>query len=636
MLKHKFNKPIAIMLTILLSGLIPAIVTFADNLVVDGDNLIPIAGNVLNFGEVAQGSTKTSNVLLAIKKNGNVQNVFANGSTVAISYASSNDASLSAKMLENSITIISGWTGADNNTMTVDTATSEVKLVIPSNAAPGVKTAELAYTASGREATGDSLTRTGTLTVKYTIVPSPADHTPPTATHTLSPLDWTNGNVEISVIAEDTGSGLKSITGPVGTIVTGATAKYAAPSNGSYFFQLEDNAGNILNYEVKVDNIDNSAPSATHSLDPSTWTNGNVKISVTGKDAASGLKSITDPIGNVVNGETANYTATTNGNYSFLLEDNAGNISNYEVIVENIDKTVPTATHNLDPATWTNGNVKIIVIGDDEASGVKSISLLDVDKLKTSLALLDGVTEKSKEAEYIVSENGIYTFLIEDQAGNSIEYNVTVENIDKVAPVIKIGNTVYIGGETIKLGYIALNFEKTIPYTALDELSGFAPSWSLSITADMTVDTAIEGMGLSKALTVTDQAGNTTSITFEYNVISLDNLVKLLRPVEMDPTLNVFKKGSTIPIKLQLLDEQGMPTMMSASDLNFVLSQKSGIGTIGTKVKNTPTTAFRLSNDGYTYIYNLSTKGLLVGSHILSIDLESGNGTIGEIGFTLR
>ena len=197
-------------------------------------------------------------------------------------------------------------------------------------------------------------------------------------------------------------------------------------SEGQHLMQIwaVDDKGNmsapiVINFTV-VD--DTTPPNGSHSIYPATWTNGNVTINVNATDSQSGVRSITLPNGNVINGSNASYTVSSNGNYSFVLEDYCGNKNNYIVTVSNIDKTAPTATHNLMPAIWTNGNVNINVIANDTQSGIKRIKMPD------------GNYVSSSNINYTVSSNGSYVFQIEDNTGNIANYIVGVTNIDKVKP----------------------------------------------------------------------------------------------------------------------------------------------------------------------------------------------------------
>lgn len=116
-------------------------------------------------------------------------------------------------------------------------------------------------------------------------------------------------------------------------------------------------ANNGYPYLVGV-GADTTPPTGSYTLSKSTWTCNPVTIYVTATDDDSGVASITEPNGTVVNGSTASYVVTSNGTYTFTLTDNAGNQGSYAVTVSNIDRSI-SVTHPLsisytyDPNTGT-------------------------------------------------------------------------------------------------------------------------------------------------------------------------------------------------------------------------------------------------------------------------------------------
>jgi hypothetical protein len=101
-----------------------------------------------------------------------------------------------------------------------------------------------------------------------------------------------------------------------------------------------------------------------------------------------------------------------------------------------------------------------------------------------------------------------------------------------------------------------------------------------------------------------------------------------LQPIN-DPTSatdpqSVFKLGSTVPVKFQLLDSSGSPVSdgdaaAMASDCQVVLSTSSSAGSAAatneTLNNTTPNTGacFRYDTSAHQFIFNLGTKGLASG-----------------------
>ena len=274
-------------------------------------------------------------------------------------------------------------------------------------------------------------------------------------------------------------------------------------TNGQHFFQIwaADDCGN-MSVPVTVYftvNKDETAPTGSHSTNPSDWTNGNVTITVTATDSVSGVKRIKKPDGNYVSSASTTYTVTANGTYTFVLEDNVGNTRNYTVTINNIDKTAPTGSLSHSPTNWVNTDVKIHWSVADANSGVKQIKLPD------------GTIKTTATGDYTVSQNGTYTFIVYDVAGNTLTLQETVTNIDKTPP-------------TGSLSHSPTNWVNTdvkIHWSVADANSGFKqiklPDGTIKTTA--TGDYTVSQNG-AYTFVVYDVAGNT--LTLQETVTNID------------------------------------------------------------------------------------------------------------------
>ena len=197
-------------------------------------------------------------------------------------------------------------------------------------------------------------------------------------------------------------------------------------SNGKHFFQVwaADNCGNMSVPVTVYFNVnkDVTAPTGTHSINPTNWTNGDVTITLNTTDDMSGVKRIKKPDGSYIYSVSTIYVVPANGSYTFVLEDNVGNTRNYTVTINNIDKTAPTGSLSHNPTQWVNTDVKIHWSVADANSGVKQIKLPD------------GTIKTTATGDYTVSQNGTYTFVVYDVAGNTLTLQETVTNIDKTPP----------------------------------------------------------------------------------------------------------------------------------------------------------------------------------------------------------
>lgn len=197
-------------------------------------------------------------------------------------------------------------------------------------------------------------------------------------------------------------------------------------SNGKHFFQVwaADSCGNMSVPVTVYFNVnkDVTAPTGTHSINPTNWTNGDVTITLNTTDDMSGVKRIKKPDGSYIYSVSTIYVVPANGSYTFVLEDNVGNTRNYTVTINNIDKTAPTGSLSHSPTNWVNTDVKIHWSVADANSGVKQIKLPD------------GTIKTTATGDYTVSQNGTYTFVVYDVAGNTLTLQETVTNIDKTLP----------------------------------------------------------------------------------------------------------------------------------------------------------------------------------------------------------
>jgi hypothetical protein len=162
------------------------------------------------------------------------------------------------------------------------------------------------------------------------------------------------------------------------------------------------------------------------------------------------IQNITLPSGQVVNSQSYTDTLTTDGTYTYKVMDSRGVTTSKDVTVK-IDKVKPTAAVTGNPTAWTNQEAKIKVVGADDKSGVRSITTPNGE-------VVDGST-----AEYAVSENGTYRFIVTDNAGNATTQNVVVSKVDtntydvaverSYAPVA----TKYTAGDTLTWTYKITN-----------------------------------------------------------------------------------------------------------------------------------------------------------------------------------
>lgn len=238
--------------------------------------------------------------------------------------------------------------------------------------------------------------------------------------------------------------------------------------NGSYTFEFVDKAGNKGETTATVDWIDQTPPEATVFYDITQKTN---------QDVTARLEFNKENVTVINNNEQTSYTFTKNGEFTFEFKDEAGNIGTKKVAVSWIDKDIPTATPKYSTTKKTNKPVTVTLINPSEEitilnndgndtyifdkNGDFTFEIIDkvgnkalietsvtwIDKEPPSANIKYSTTEETEKSvtaslvdiseeikvvnnenktTYTFKENGSFTFIIEDEAGNRSEIVATV------------------------------------------------------------------------------------------------------------------------------------------------------------------------------------------------------------------
>ncbi len=240
--------------------------------------------------------------------------------------------------------------------------------------------------------------------------------------------------------------------------------------NGEYEFLFVDRAGNTGTAKVIVSNIDKIAPIITISDFSTEWTNQD--ITVTASMNEKGTLNV------------EGYTFKENGSFEFVATDLAGNVTRHTVQITNIDKDAPVITALPYNSDWTNQDITVEVSVDEGSLNKQS---------------------------HTFTENGSFTFIATDRAGNITEKTVTIENIDKVAPEIIVED--YVASPTNK--DITVNVSMNEPGTLNQESYTFEENGEFEFIA-------------------TDRAGNETK-----KKIAITNIDKVA------PVITVFSYNTS-------------------------------------------------------------------------------------------
>lgn len=150
----------------------------------------------------------------------------------------------------------------------------------------------------------------------------------------------------------------------------------------------------------------------------------------------------------VVEGTEFTKVYSENGKYSVVITDLAGNEKEVKFEVKRIDKVAPEAT-----VTMSNNN------GLTSTNKDVTVTLTANEAIYRPEGWTEVATNKEKEWTKVYSENGKYSVVITDKAGNQTTVNFEVKRIDKVAPVVTVIDPnryqIEVGSEYVDKGYSA-------------------------------------------------------------------------------------------------------------------------------------------------------------------------------------
>lgn len=280
----------------------------------------------------------------------------------------------------------------------------------PDNSKSTTKTGSFGISSNGvyvfkaYDKAGNSVTKT--LTV------SNIDKTNPSLSLTVNTTNPSK-NVIISYVGDD--EHFKSIALPNGSTTTSKTGTYTVSSNGTFTFKASDSVGNETTKTITISNIDRTSPSLELTQNRTDLTNGDVVVSYSADD--SNFKSVTLPNGTVSNSKKGTFTVGSNGTFTFVAEDLAGNKTSKSIAISNIDKTLPTGSLSLNTTAYVN-SVTINYSGDDDNWD--------------HVVLPNGQSATSKIGSYTVNYSGCYKFEFWDKAGNKTEKSIDVTNVNSI------------------------------------------------------------------------------------------------------------------------------------------------------------------------------------------------------------
>lgn len=217
-------------------------------------------------------------------------------------------------------------------------------------------------------------------------------------------VTYTGGDETISTICVD-GSDEVDTTDIVTDIRSIEFANEWLSNQNGWIAVICDSSIELPSGEPNVD-VDKFAPVITEddiTGVPTEWTKDNVILAVNAADDGTGVVAYSD---DGINWKAENtFEISSNGDYTFYAKDAVGNVSvGTTITVDKIDKDAPIISSvAIDPDSWTNEAVTLIVTANDEGCGLA----------ENAYKIDDGEWQASNE--FIVDDSEEHTFYVRDK-----------------------------------------------------------------------------------------------------------------------------------------------------------------------------------------------------------------------------
>ncbi|MDR6878507.1 Ig-like domain repeat protein [Bacillus sp. 3255] len=350
-------------------------------------------------------------------------------------------------------------------------------IVVPEDAIPVSQTVQkVVYDFVSNGSLRYTLLDTATmLTSEDEVIVDHIDVTPPTGELIYSTESSTNEDVTVTLVTYDENHGIVSVVGD---------RAFTFTDNGTHTFVFADEAGNVSQLTAVVDYIDKTPPVPVVTYSATSWTKEDVKatLTFTGEDA---------PVKITNNGGSSQYTFKENGSFVFYYRDAAGNEGEVTAQVTYIDRTPPIGTVTYSEAGWTNRDVIATLTPQDDSGQLPTI------------------VNNSGSTAFTFVQNGTFTFVMEDAAGNRREVNAAFDRIDKTPPVATVQYSTPMSAKTN--ADVRATVEANEPIVAINN------------NGSISRDFAANG---SYGFRVADRAGNEATVTA--NVYNIDRTPPVL------------------------------------------------------------------------------------------------------------
>ncbi|WP_423800720.1 OmpL47-type beta-barrel domain-containing protein [Neobacillus sp. SAB-20_R2A] len=279
------------------------------------------------------------------------------------------------------------------------------------------------------------------------------DKTAPATTTSTLGTGWYNSDVEVSLTATDSISGVAKseyrLNGGSWTAYT-SPVRISGQGINTLEYRSIDKVGNVeatKQVEVKVDK---TAPTTTTSVKDG-WYNSDTTVSLVSSDSHSGIAKIEFRLNG---GAWATYTGgivvSTEGNNTleFRSVDVAGNTEEIKTVQVKIDKTNPLLNVTFNPSVIIGNtgkliNVKAAVDAWDALSGIASFELVSITSSQPDVVKGGKIPEPDIQgAEYGTADTDFY--LRNEISGSDRIYTITYKAIDNAGNSTVTSSTILV------------------------------------------------------------------------------------------------------------------------------------------------------------------------------------------------
>ncbi len=362
--------------------------------------------------------------------------------------------------------------------------------------------------------------------------PASGDTTAPTVNISYSNTNPTNLDVVLTMTTDEA---VQTPTGWTKVSDTEYTLTVTENTNGEQIVTVTDLAGNSIDANYEVTNIDKEAPTATVAYSTTEPTNQDVKVTLTASEAIetpTNWTKLSDTKYKIF------VDQNTSGTETVTITDLAGNTAGINYQVANIDKTAPTVTVSYSTTNLTNQNVTVSITANEYLKDISG---------------WNKVTAQEFTKEF--TKNKTKTITVKDLADNKTNAQIEITNIDKQKPTITLNGTKKI--------FVIQNQSFTDPGATCSD--NHDDACTVNVSGD-TVDTAVVGT-YTITYDATDQAGNAATQKTRTVKVSPDSDNDGLTDLEETNYGTDPNDPNSIIVKTISLDEKNQPKEIAKAKL---------------------------------------------------------------------